>query len=155
MFCPYCGHNLEQEKGICPQCGKNYDFAALRESPQPPESPPSPQPQAPPVTPGPVPPPPYQYYVQDKPSGLAVAALVTGILSVLCCCVPSILPIILGIIEIINIRNGNSSQKGYSYAMAGLILGIIGMAIAALSFLFFTGLRAATFPLGFHHPWYR
>jgi len=155
MFCPYCGHNLEQEKGICLQCGKNYDFAVLRESPQPPETPLSPQPQGPPVTPGSVPPPPYQYSPEDKPSGLAVAALVTGILSVLCCCVPSILPIILGIIEIINVRNGNSSQKGYSYAMAGLILGIIGMAIGVLSYFFFTGLRAATFPLWFQHPWHR
>ncbi len=146
MFCPYCGYNLIQDEGICPQCGKSYDLKSLRSPQPPPASSPEPEILSPPPVSGYQVPPPSYASPLDKPSGLAIATLITGILSLLCCCVPAILPIILGIVEIIQIRNGQSSQKGYSYAMAGLILGVVGILFSILGFIFFMGLN----PFPFH-----
>ena len=58
----------------------------------------------------------------DKgPSSLSIAALITGIFGL------SIIPIILGSIDLIRIKNGLKSSKGIAFDIAGIILGVIGI----------------------------
>jgi hypothetical protein len=60
---------------------------------------------------------------QDQgPSGLSIAALVTGILGL------SIIPLILGIVDISRIKNGVASEKGKGFDIAGIVLGALGIA---------------------------
>lgn len=83
---------------------------------------------------------------KGQASGTAIASLILGIISVICMCsciltvvgifsgVPAI---ILGRLEMKNIRQGRSSSQGRSIATAGLILGIIGTAISFLALLIY------------------
>ncbi|MCJ7665357.1 MAG: DUF4190 domain-containing protein [Actinobacteria bacterium] len=60
----------------------------------------------------------------DKgPSGLSIAALVTGILSM------SIIPIILGAIDLNRIKKGLASPRGKGMDIAGIVLGAIAIVI--------------------------
>ena len=56
----------------------------------------------------------------EGPSGLSIAALVTGILGM------SIIPIILGAIDLKKIKNGLASPKGRGLDIAGIVLGALG-----------------------------
>jgi len=56
---------------------------------------------------------------KQSASGLAIAALVTGILGF------SIIPLILGAIELGRINKGQSSPAGKGMSIAGLVLGIL------------------------------
>ena len=53
------------------------------------------------------------------PSGLAIAALITGLLGM------SIVPIILGAIDLSKIKRGEASQAGRGFDIAGIVLGAI------------------------------
>ena len=53
------------------------------------------------------------------PSGLAIAALVTGILGL------SIVPIILGAIDLSRINKGLASKRGKGFDIAGIVLGAL------------------------------
>ncbi len=67
---------------------------------------------------------------QDQgPSGLSIAALVTGILGL------GIVPIILGAVDLSKIKNSMASQRGKGFDIAGIVLGalsIIGWIIVAI-----------------------
>jgi hypothetical protein len=56
---------------------------------------------------------------QQGPSGLSIAALVTGILWM------SIIPIILGAVDMGRIKNNLASPKGKGMDIAGIVLGSI------------------------------
>ena len=56
---------------------------------------------------------------KQSASGLAIAALVTGILGF------SIIPLILGAVELGRIKKGLSSPAGKGMSIAGLVLGIL------------------------------
>jgi uncharacterized protein DUF4190 len=74
---------------------------------------------------------------EDRPGPMAIVALICGILSVLCHCIPvagmfigfilSVAAIILGIIESKKIGRGESNAKGKGMATAGIILGAVGI----------------------------
>ena len=74
---------------------------------------------------------------EERPGPMAIVALICGILSVLCHCVPvagsfigfvlSVAAIVLGILEIRKIGKGESSEKGKGMAIAGIILGAVGI----------------------------
>lgn len=74
---------------------------------------------------------------EDRPGPMAIVALICGILSVLCHCIPiagmfigfilSIAAIVLGIIESKKIGKGESNAKGKGMATAGIILGAVGI----------------------------
>ncbi len=74
---------------------------------------------------------------EEKAGVMAIIALIAGILSVLCHCVPvagsaigfllSIAAIVLGIIEFNKIKKGESSEKGRGMSIAGIILGGVGI----------------------------
>lgn len=81
--------------------------------------------------------------------GKAVATLVMGILSIICCGffvgVPAI---IVGRSEIKAIKEGRSPKAGESIAQVGFILGIVGTALSCLgillyAFLLIFGISAA------------
>ncbi len=59
----------------------------------------------------------------QSPSGLSIAALVTGILWM------GIVPIILGAIDLSRIKNGLSSEKGKGLDIAGIVLGAIAILV--------------------------
>ncbi len=92
---------------------------------------------------------------EERPGPMAIVALICGILSVLCHCVPiagsfigfflSVAAIVLGIIEIKRIGRGEGSVKGKGMAMAGIILGAVGIVfgilwIVIISFASFAGM---------------
>lgn len=74
---------------------------------------------------------------EEKPAVIAIIALIAGILSVLCHCVPiagsaigfllSVAAVVLGIIEFNKIKKGESSTKGRGMCIAGIILGGVGI----------------------------
>ncbi len=74
---------------------------------------------------------------EERPGPMAIVALICGILSVLCHCVPiagsfigfflSVAAIVLGIIETKRIGRGEGSVKGKGMSMAGIILGAVGI----------------------------
>ncbi len=78
----------------------------------------------------------------EKPAVLAIIALIAGILSVLCHCVPfagsaigfllSVAAIVLGIIEFNKIKKGESSAKGRGMCIAGIVLGGVGIVVGII-----------------------
>lgn len=69
-------------------------------------------------------------------SGLSIAALILGILSILCCnFIMGIPAIICGHIELKNIREGRSNIESKTLANIGFILGIIGTALSFIAVL--------------------
>lgn len=106
MFCNKCGANLPDGTTFCPNCG-------------------TPLANSGPVYPGynPMQQPGYPAPVNQPGKGLAVAALVMGILSFLC------FPVITGALGII--FGGVAKSKGYQGGMAtaGIVCGAIGIAL--------------------------
>ena len=68
------------------------------------------------------------------PSGVSIAAFVLGILSIVTCgpCF-SIPALVLGLIELRNIKNRASSEEGHAFALTGAILGGISLGLALLA----------------------
>ena len=79
---------------------------------------------------------------EERPGPMAIVALICGILSVICHCVPvagsfigfflSVAAIVLGIIETKRIGRGEGSVKGKGMSMAGIILGAVGIVFGIL-----------------------
>jgi len=62
--------------------------------------------------------------IQEKgPSGFSIVALVTGIIGM------SVVPIIFGSIDLVNIKNGLESPKGKGFDIAGIVLGSLRILI--------------------------
>lgn len=83
--------------------------------------------------------------VQDKASGMAITALVLGILSFCCCGMFAGIPaLIVGFIENGKINRGQSSPKGKWMAVVGIIMGIISLILSCIQIIwifFFGGLN--------------
>lgn len=65
-----------------------------------------------------------------KTNGLAIAALVVGCLGFAFCFVPSILAIVFGYISKSQIDQSHGTQSGRGLAIAGIVLGWVGVGIA-------------------------
>lgn len=67
-------------------------------------------------------------------SVMAIISLVTGILSIICCgsFIFGIAAVILGFLGRKEINESNGAKKGAGMAMAGLILGAVGIAVSLL-----------------------
>jgi hypothetical protein len=90
-------------------------------------------PQPPPGwQPSPVPPPGYYYAQQGRTSGLAVASMVLGIVWVYW--IGSILAVIFGHIAISQ-TNRDPNLRGRGMAVAGLVLGYVGIALLVVTIL--------------------
>jgi hypothetical protein len=137
------------------QFGPPADYAGAppsRDAYAPSAAPPPPPPPAPPaplavqpayavvptVAPGPVyAPQPYAGYpvvVAAKTNGLAIASLVLGIVWVYW--IGSVLAVIFGHVALSQINKSNGTQQGRGMAIAGLVLGWIGVAVLIVWLLF-------------------
>jgi hypothetical protein len=67
---------------------------------------------------------------RPKTSGLAVASLVTG-LFFWCFLIPGVVGIVLGFLSLEQIADSQGTVKGRGMALAGIILGYVGLGIAA------------------------
>jgi hypothetical protein len=82
--------------------------------------------------------PPYDPYRPGAPretNGQAIGALVAGIVGVpLCFCgIPSIIAIVLGILAMNETKR--TGQDGHGMALAGVIIGVIGLALAVVTWI--------------------
>ncbi len=87
-----------------------------------------------------------QPVVADKASGMAIAALVLGILG-FCCCgfITGIPALIIGWVENNKINRGESSQRGKGFAVAGIVLGLISLLLTCISLAMYMIYGAAFF----------
>jgi Domain of unknown function (DUF4190) len=89
---------------------------------------------------------PYDPYRQGKPqgtNGLAIAALVISLVSLLFCGFTSIIGLILGLIAMRDTKR--SGQDGFGIALAGTIIGAVPIVLWALYWLFFVVIFASGF----------
>lgn len=71
---------------------------------------------------------------EGKASGLAITALILGILSFCCCGLFAGIPaIIVGWIENNNIKAGKSSESGKWMAIVGIVLGLLSLLLTLLA----------------------
>jgi len=62
-------------------------------------------------------------YNNKCPSGFSIVSLVTGIVGM------SVIPIIFGSVDLINIKNGLESPRGKGFDIAGIVLGSLHILI--------------------------
>ncbi len=103
MYCSKCGSENSDDVRVCRACG-----AAL------------------------VPPPIQAPGLGVKTSGMAIAALVLGILSIFTCALTTIPAIILGIVSLVKIERSGGRLTGRSFAIAGIVVPIVVVPIIAL-----------------------
>jgi len=72
----------------------------------------------------------YQAPTQKKTNGWAVASFVSSLLFVLF--VPPFAAVIMGIVALVQFENHPEKYKGRGFAVAGLIIGVIGVALILL-----------------------
>jgi hypothetical protein len=107
MYCPKCGTQNPNDAQSCNACG-----AIL--SPVPP-TPPEP--------------------ITAKTSGLAIASLVLGIMSIFTCALTAIPSIICGIISLIKIEKSGGRLTGKGFAISGIILPVAALPILLMAIL--------------------
>ncbi|MFM1965426.1 MAG: hypothetical protein RL134_1151 [Actinomycetota bacterium] len=117
----------------------NPDEQPFYASPQPPApQPPAPQPPAPQPAYGYAPQPgfPTPYAAKPKTNGMALASMILGILGItagLCLIFFPVMPILAVIFGHIGLtQTRNTGAPGRGYAIAGLVTGYIGIALAVL-----------------------
>lgn len=110
----------------------------------------TPPPPPPPGYNAPPPPPGYSAYggpaqVPQKTNGLSVASLVLSLVGVIPCFwgfqVPGLLGVIFGFIGRSQVKRSNGAQKGGGLALAGLIVGLVLLALCAVlwAYIAFSG----------------
>jgi uncharacterized membrane protein len=142
MFCPRCGANNEANQRFCYNCGTRLEAVAQPENPPAVSDIPSPPVYTPPQN---VPPamPQYGSMTSYPPvaqtNGLAIASLVCSILAWtgLLIVVGAIAGVVMGHLARREIARSNGMQSGSGLATAGLILGYVHLAFAALGICFF------------------
>jgi hypothetical protein len=138
MYCEQCGNRLTPDARFCASCG-----AAVRVPAPPPEVWAGPDsgtlPPPPSVAPPPPPPPPAAWGTYAGPygaapptrtNGFAIASMVLGILWIYW--IGSILALVFGYIAKNQIDNSRGSQSGRGMAIAGIVLGWVGIAAIVL-----------------------
>ncbi len=78
---------------------------------------------------------PFRLGARQETNGQAIGALVAGIVGVpLCFCgIPSIIAIVLGFLAMNETKR--TGQDGHGMALAGVIIGVIGLALAVLTWI--------------------
>lgn len=88
---------------------------------------------------------PYRSARPPGTNGLATAALVVSLVSLVFCGLPSIIGLILGLIAMRDTRR--TGQDGYGIALAGAIIGGLQIALWVLYWVVFVGIMASGFSL--------
>ena len=118
--------------------------------PPPPPPPAGPPPASSPPPPAPAPPPPpapaapaygqqpggYGYQSTPRTNGLAIASLVLGIAQIFLCIIGGILALVFGYISRRQIDESGGTQGGRGMAIAGIILGWIGIGLGIAYIVF-------------------
>ncbi|CAN5624953.1 hypothetical protein BH23PLA1_BH23PLA1_15030 [soil metagenome] len=118
----------------CPDCGRDLIIPEANLEPAGYAPPPSPTPSADPFAvqtdwaPGP------EKFGPPRTSGKAIASLVTGLLSFVCC-LSGIPAIILGFLSLSEIDKSQGRVQGKGMAIAGLVTGFIGTILVGLGVL--------------------
>ena len=144
MFCEQCGGQLTEDARFCARCGAPVREAAPASQPwagPPQQSPPSEAMPPPPMVAPPPPAPPAPsagwdasgYTTPTKTNGLAVASMVLGIVWVYW--IGSILALVFGYVAKGQIKRSNGTQTGRGMAIAGIVLGWVGVGLLALVIL--------------------
>jgi len=89
------------------------------------------------MPPPPPPPAPTPYGPAARTNGFAVAALVLGVL--FCLIITAVLAVIFGNVALGRIEASNGTEKGRGLAIAGIVLGWIGIALLAIAALVWLG----------------
>lgn len=127
-FCPACGASNPSEARFCSACGRPLGSVAAEPAQQP-------------VVANP-----YAIsssgrelgrgqWQQPRNSTLAIVSLVAGILQLFCCCFGGLVAVICGHLARSEIRKSEGQILGDGMALAGLILGYLGLAGTAVYFL--------------------
>ena len=157
MQCPYCGANLKPEARFCSQCGADVVQAdPIPEAfpyaePSLPAAPPEPAADEPAIRP-------QSFSVSDIPnvtavpaaqndrSGLAIASLVLGVISLCFTIVPicSVPMVIIGVV--LGFMSTKTSKRGL--AIAGIVLNLVALLSSILWIIFVgaMGLLSIAFP---------
>lgn len=156
-FCKHCGAQIEDTTAFCPNCGTNVSDDAVSGNTSEPQfsayQPTQPA-QQPIQSVQPAQYQPYQeyqnpgVYPEGKLNGLAVAGFVVSLVSLFFCGISSIVGLILSIVGMVQIKNSIKTgvpQRGNGFAIAGLVLGIIGV-VFILIYIILVGAAAATLP---------
>jgi type IV pilus assembly protein PilA len=114
--CPRCAASLQDSVAFCPSCGSSVGAYAAA----PPLSPPSN-----PLNHGAS----TAYAVAPATSGKAIASLVCGVLAYIIPFFLAILAIVFGHIALSDIKRSAGRLKGQGLAIAGLVLGYLGIAV--------------------------
>lgn len=104
MYCPKCGTENEDGREICSSC--SWVLASVSTGP----------------------------LADAKTSGLAITALVLGILSFFTCYITAIPAIIFGIIALVKINKSSGRQKGVGMAIVGMALPATLLPVMAIIF---------------------
>ena len=106
MYCPKCGTENPDEVRFCGNCGAAFDAAPAAAVP-----------------------------IMPKTSGMAIAALVLGILSLFTCALTAIPSIICWIISLIKIEKSGGRLTGKGFAITGIIVPLISLPILLMGIL--------------------
>jgi hypothetical protein len=143
-FCPNCGIKIEEEWKACPYCGHNLQSERGQQSFQ------QPTPPTPPTAP--IPPYPQQYtqpttiiYPPKHNNTYGIVALIFGFLGLF------ILPFIGSIVAIIVGAIGRKNDDSPEMATGGLVLGIIGLLCWAIGIFFIVSFIMSMFS-GMYYP---
>lgn len=130
MFCNNCGTQIEDGAAFCPNCGAGTTPTPVAETP---------------VYQAPVNEMPYQQPVASAAApkasnGMATAALLCGIFSLVICLLGSIMfgvwgaaiALVLGIVAVVLGINAKKATNGDSKASAGFICGLIGLILSVV-----------------------
>lgn len=114
MYCAKCGAQVDQGSSYCQKCGTAVDQPVVA---QPAGA------TAPPMS--------GQVMANAKTSGMAIASLVVGIVSLIVnpIFILSILAIVFGVISMGRINRSGGAIKGKGLATAGLVLGIVAIVL--------------------------
>lgn len=77
-----------------------------------------------------------------KTSGLAIAALVLGLLSFCASALTGLPAVVLGVIGLISISQSEGRRSGKGLAIAGILVGLVGSVVSGvIGYFFFTGVQ--------------
>ncbi len=111
MYCKKCGQEINENAIICPHCGVATDNYMVTANPS--------------------------SNTEGKLNGLALAGMICAIVGIIggdyLFCIPSIVGLILSIVGMVKVKE---LKSGYGFALAGIIVGAVGLLIWLIVWIF-------------------